>query len=54
MNFIIECLRILGVISGTIMFSAYTHLVLTLWQELPIEEEPSTPIYITKVIKDGR
>lgn len=54
MNFIIECVKIVSVIMGIGFFSIAMHIVLTLWQHFPIEEERSTPIYITKEIKDGR
>ena len=54
MNFIIECMKIVLIIMYMGFFSMLAHIVLTLWQHFPIEEERSTPIYITKEIKDGR
>jgi len=54
MNFIIECMRIFGVLVAVGFFSICAHIALSLWQVFPINEEPSTPIYITKAIKEGR
>ena len=54
MNFIFECIRIFITLIIVSFFSICMHVALILWQNLPIEEEPSTPIYITKTIKDGR
>lgn len=48
MNFIIESMRIFGVIVAVVFFSICAHLALSLWQAFPIKEEKSTPIYITK------
>lgn len=54
MNFITECVKIVITIIYIGFFSVLAHIVLTLWQQFPIEEERSTPIYITKEIKNGR
>ena len=48
MAFFIEFARIIIVICCVIFFSACVHLALSLWQVFPIEEEKSTPVYITK------
>lgn len=32
-------------------FSFIMHLIIEIWQDMPIKEERSTPIYITKVIE---
>lgn len=50
MAFFIELARLFAVICGVFLFSCLAHLTLTLWQALPIEEEKSTPVYITKEI----
>lgn len=49
-----EFIRILLVFLGTLVFSTYIHLAISLWQLLPIKEERSTPLYITKEIRNGR
>lgn len=54
MNFIFECIHILITLIIVSFFSIYTHIVLILWQSLPIEEEPSTPIYITRTIGNNK
>lgn len=54
MTFFIELARLFAVICGVIFFSICAHIALSLWQVFPINEEPSTPIYITKAIKEGR
>lgn len=43
-------LKVFTVIALVFLFSCLAHLTLTLWQVLPIKEEKSTPIYITKEI----
>lgn len=48
MTFFIELARLFAVICGVIFFSICVHLALSLWQVFPIEEEKSTPVYITK------
>ena len=54
MNFYIETIRIIATIVIVSYLSICIHIALSLWQAFPIKEEPSTPIYITKKIKDGR
>lgn len=48
MNFLFECGRIVLAILCSFSIGIYAHIVLSLWQTFPIEEERSTPIYITK------
>ena len=43
-------LKAFTVIALVFLFSCLSHFILTLWQALPIEEEKSTPVYITKEI----
>ena len=31
----------------------FLHFIIELWQALPLKEEKSTPVYITKEIKEG-
>ena len=54
MNFTIECIRIFFTLILVGYFSICAHIALSLWQVFPIKEEPSTPLYITKEIKEGR
>ena len=34
-------------------FSFIMHLIIEIWQFMPVKEEKSTPIYITKEIKEN-
>jgi len=54
MNFLFECGRIVLAILCSFYIGVFAHIVLSLWQAFPIEEERSIPIYITKEIRNGR
>lgn len=44
--------KVILTILGTIYISLLVNLGQRLWGELPIEEEKSTPLYITKELKN--
>ena len=45
-----ELFKIFILLITVFIFSSFLHLTIELWQLLPLKEEKSTPIYITKEI----
>jgi len=48
-----ELFKIFILLVTIFIFSSILHLIIELWQVLPLKEEKSIPVYITKEIKEG-
>ena len=46
-----EIFNILICFLAVFYISGFINFIIDLWQNMPLKEEPSTPIYITKVIE---
>ena len=47
-----ELFKIFTLLVIVFIFSGFLHFVIELWQVLPLKEEKSVPVYITKEIKE--
>ena len=43
-------LNLICSLGGSVLVAALVETIIAKWEKLPLEEEPSTPIYITKEI----